>query len=50
MKAKGAILYLDLSGADLSNAGMWGCNLSGSDLSDAILGEADLSCTTLFHV
>jgi uncharacterized protein YjbI with pentapeptide repeats len=47
MKAKGAILYLDLSGADLSNAGMWGCNFSGSDLSEAILDEADLSCTTL---
>jgi hypothetical protein len=36
MKTKGAILYLDLSGADLSNTGMWGCNFSGSDLSEAI--------------
>jgi Pentapeptide repeats (8 copies) len=38
---------LDLRGADLSHAGMWGCNLQRSDLSDAVLDGADLSCANL---
>jgi hypothetical protein len=38
---------LDLRGADLSHAGMWGCNLQRSDLSDAVLDGADMSCTNL---
>lgn len=38
---------LDLRGADLSKAGMWGCNLQRTDLSDANLDGADLSDATL---
>jgi len=38
---------LDLRGADLSQAGMWGCNLHRTDLSDATLERADLSCANL---
>jgi len=38
---------LDLRGADLSHAGMWGCNLTRTDLSDATLDAADLKWTNL---
>jgi uncharacterized protein YjbI with pentapeptide repeats len=47
LKALNACLGCDLSGADLSKAGLSGVNLSGAKLSNAYLSGADLTGATL---
>jgi len=41
------LMNLDLRGANLSNAGMWGVTLIRSDLSDVILDNSDLEHASL---